>query len=378
MKPTSLLLLVAALATIPAFSPNPVDLTDFCHKSKCDRLYRIHSQKLDSLIVSSTVFSQNVRILKDYKGRANPALWLGLATLLSGIASVRFSQESSRLHANQQKLVISLVEDINRFEYGELAKTAAAKSLVDSQLIEVSDHLRLEREIQLAAAGATLSKLQPSISQPTQDIESRLKSHEDGWLWTLVSTAKPVILTGGQGSGKTTFCCAIARLRRELFGYPVVTVIDRHYGANKGKWAAVQPQKIVFETGEIPSTFDYYCTEFVNRMNGSPATEQLIIDEFTNLKSDPETKDAAEAFFRALLTDTRKAGIRAILISHATTNSCFPAGTLDQRKAASLCVEKFSIDGSKPTNRIQLVWGFVDKQGTPVEKCDRTIPNWVQ
>jgi hypothetical protein len=377
MKPTSLLLLAATLATIPAFSPNPVDLTDFCHKRKCDRLYRIHSQKLDALIVSSTVFSQNVRILKDYQGRVNPAIWLGLATVLSGIAAVRFNQEFSRLQSNQQKLVVSLIEDHNRFEYGELAKTAAAKCLIDSQLVQVSDHLRLERDIQLAAAGATLSKLQPSISQPTQDIESRLKNHEDGWLWTLVSTAKPVILTGGQGSGKTTFCCAIARFRRELFGFPVAMVIDRHYGANKDKWAAIQPQSAVFETGEISSVFEYYCSEFVNRMSSTPTVEQLIIDEFTNLKSDPETRDPAEAFFRALLTDTRKAGIRAILISHATTNSCFPAGTLDQRKAASLCIEKFSIDGSKPTNRIQLVWGFVDRQGTPIEKCDRTIPTWL-
>lgn len=378
MKPTSLLLVSAALAAIPAFSPNPVDLTDFCHRRKCDRIFRVHSQKLDNLIVSSTVFSQNVRILKDHKGRTNPAIWLGLATVLSGIAAARLSRESSRLQTNQQKLVVSLIEDHNRFEYGELAKTAAAKCLVDSQLVQVSDHLRLEREIQLAAAGATLSKLQPSIGQPTQTLESKLKNHEDGWLWTLVNTAKPVILTGGQGSGKTTFCCAIARWRRELFGFPVATVIDRHYPANKPAWAAIQPQAAIFEAGEIASIFEYYCAEFVNRMSGSPIVEQLIIDEFTNLKSDPETRDAAEAFFRALLTDTRKAGIRAILISHATTNSCFPAGTLDQRKAASLCIEKFSVDGSKPTNRIQLVWGFVDKNGTPIEKCDRTIPNWVQ
>ncbi|MFM6270233.1 MAG: hypothetical protein ACKPFA_27600, partial [Dolichospermum sp.] len=47
-------------------------------------------------------------------------------------------------------------------------------------------------------------------NSPKNELINALKSHENGWLWDIINSLKPLWLIGNQGSGKTYTASAIA------------------------------------------------------------------------------------------------------------------------------------------------------------------------
>ncbi len=96
--------------------------------------------------------------------------------------------------------------------------------------------------------------------------------------------------------------------------------------------------------GDIANAFNDCCDRWLSRIKEKAShKEQIIVDEFTNLKS--LIGNTAVNFFKMSLTDTRKAKTFLLGITHNTTNESFPDGTAAARKAGSILIEKFSANG---------------------------------
>ncbi|MFM6475558.1 MAG: hypothetical protein ACKPGH_19040, partial [Dolichospermum sp.] len=71
----------------------------------------------------------------------------------------------------------------------------------------------------------------------------QLKNHEDGYLWTIINSLKPLWLIGNQGSGKTYTASSIALIRKYCLYAPIQYLIDRHAtGDNASVWKFLQPK----------------------------------------------------------------------------------------------------------------------------------------
>ena len=64
-------------------------------------------------------------------------------------------------------------------------------------------------------------------------------------------------------------------------------------------------------------------------------------------------------------------------ITHNDTNTTFPEGTKDTRKAGMILVQKFSANGETPLPRIVVRYGLVDANGNNLEDVEKTLPNWL-
>ncbi|MFM5890690.1 MAG: hypothetical protein ACKOQS_20775, partial [Dolichospermum sp.] len=85
-------------------------------------------------------------------------------------------------------------------------------------------------------------KLSPNEQLKTSLIDA-LKTHEDGWLWTIINSLKPLWLIGNQGSGKTYTASSIALIRKYCLYAPIQYLIDRHAtGDNASVWKFLQPK----------------------------------------------------------------------------------------------------------------------------------------
>ncbi|MFM6133430.1 MAG: hypothetical protein ACKPCP_04545, partial [Sphaerospermopsis kisseleviana] len=89
---------------------------------------------------------------------------------------------------------------------------------------------------------------QPKLSPNEQlkiSLIDALKLHEDGWLWTIISSLKPLWLIGNQGSGKTYTASAISLVRKYCLDSPIEYLIDRHAtGDNAEVWRFLAPKNI--------------------------------------------------------------------------------------------------------------------------------------
>ncbi|MFM6612877.1 MAG: hypothetical protein ACKPJQ_26290, partial [Dolichospermum sp.] len=203
-----------------------------------------------------------------------------------------------------------------------------------------------------------------------------LKNHEDGYLWTIINSLKPLWLIGNQGSGKTYTASAIALIRKYCLYAPIEYLIDRHAtGDNAEVWKFLQPQNIAEVEQDIIHAMQQSIIYWENRIKSKPTNKtQIVIDEYTNLRG--LVGDIADTFFKLSLTDTRKAKCYLLGITHNDTNSSFAEGTKDTRKAGMILIQKFSANGETPLPRIVIRYGLVDGDGNNLEDIEKTLPAW--
>ncbi|MFM6080898.1 MAG: hypothetical protein ACKPCI_20705, partial [Dolichospermum sp.] len=187
---------------------------------------------------------------------------------------------------------------------------------------------------------------------------------------------KPLWLIGNQGSGKTYTAGAIALIRKYCLDARVEYLIDRHAtGDNAEVWKFLQAKNIAEIEQDIIHAMQQSIIYWENRIKQKPTDKtQVVVDEFTNLKG--LVGDIADSFFKLSLTDTRKAKCYLLGITHNATNSSFPDGTKDTRKAGMILIEKFSANGETPLPRIVIRHGLVDDAGNNLEDVEKTIPDW--
>jgi len=427
------LLLCGAIASIPLFVDSikyPEVL--FCNASSECRgssvkhgvAYLVDRERRNEL------FDDNISIIKYLEPEDGNAAIFGLVSSCSLISAYAVSKnltdrQERSIHSQFKLLKLKALEndllershidllDFSRHSQNEITKQAIARQ--SAQTIEEMkspgerslDHLngRLQGELSAKQHELHVSELDKEIAsnrltvaeanrkldkmnrpdtakkvnvdeQPKLTLIEALKSHEDGWLWRVVSSLKPLWISGNQGSGKTWTAAAIALVRKYCLDAPIYYLIDRHAtGDNTEVWQYLQSSVKAETEDEIALAFEDCCNRWLSRIKGKVATkEQVVVDEFTNLQS--LINESAVSFFKSSLTDTRKAKIFLLGITHNTSNESFPPGTAATRKAGSILIEKFSADGEKPLARTVIRYGLTDEKGNNLEDTERTFPCW--
>ncbi|MEM9925794.1 MAG: hypothetical protein AAF915_18935 [Cyanobacteria bacterium P01_D01_bin.50] len=289
----------------------------------------------------------------------------------------------------QQRKELGLTDDENeaiksQLKLEDYLKARAVKhSEMDKQITSnLLDKHKAEKEIdKLQNKKSSQSNInQPSDKQLVNSLIEALKSHEEGWLYSIIKNAKPLWLIGSQGSGKTNTTGAIALIRKYCFDAPIYQLIDRHAtGENWEVWKLLDATSKAESEEEIGQSLEDATDRWLQRIKEKPSTkQQIIIDEFTNLKKIDSCKEAAIKFFSMHLTDTRKAKEYFIGINHYFTNESTVEGTFEARKSGTIQLKKFSANGETPLSRVQIVHGLVDENGNELEEVERTLPSWLE
>ena len=278
------------------------------------------------------------------------------------------------------------LDEINGRLQGEVALKSHELNLSDL------DKQILDNRLTIAKATKELDKVQNSKQDSNASAQTSpdgylkntlidaLKHYEDGYLWKIINSLKPLWLIGNQGSGKTYTAAAIALVRKYCLDASIHQLIDRHAtGDNADVWKLLgkllDAASKAESEDEISQAFDDCCERWLTRIKQKPTIkQQVIVDEFTNLKS--LCGESAIAFFKMSLTDTRKAKEYLLGITHNATNESFPDGTASARKSGTVLLEKFSANGETPLKRVVVRYGLVDELGNNLDDVEKTLPDW--
>jgi hypothetical protein len=429
-----LLLASGFIASVPMFSDSiKHEETLYCNvKSSCrpSKIKRGISFLVDRER-RNQLFDENIKVVKLLPPEDPKAVSYGLCAslfLLSayGVSKALTDYQEKSIHSQFKLLKIKALETdiierthIDLFGFSKQNQSEITKQVIARQTAETVQQLKSEGEVQLDHLNGQLQgqlslkghQLQLSeldketarnnletletqrkidkLNKPVQDAKTptpneelknslvdALKGHEDGYLWTIISSLKPLWLIGNQGSGKTYTSAAIALIRKYCLDAPIHYLIDRHAtGDNAEVWKFLQPKNIAEVEEDIASTMQDNITFWGNRIKSKPDNKvQIVVDEFTNLRG--LIGELADTWFKLSLTDTRKAKCYLLGITHNDTNSSFAEGTKDTRKAGMILIQKFSANGETPLPRICIKHGLVDANGNNLEDVEKTLPSW--
>ncbi|MFM5994743.1 MAG: hypothetical protein ACKO9U_09280, partial [Dolichospermum sp.] len=255
----------------------------------------------------------------------------------------------------------------HQLQLSEIEKETAKNNL---------ETLETQRKIDKLNKPVQDAKTPTPNEQLKQSLIDALKGYEDGYLWTIINSLKPLWLIGNQGSGKTYTAGAIALIRKYCLYAPIEYLIDRHAtGDNASVWKFLQPKMTAESEENIAAAMEDNITFWGNRIKQKPNDKlQIIVDEFTNLRG--LIGELADTWFKLSLTDTRKAKCYLLGITHNDTNSSFAEGTKDTRKAGMILIQKFSANGETPLPRVVVRYGLVDADGNNLEDVEKSLPNW--
>ncbi len=142
----------------------------------------------------------------------------------------------------------------------------------------------------------------------------------DGLVWLKqLLKAKPLLVWGEQGSGKTTFIQFLALCRMVLFGHKV-TVSDPH--AHLNHW--LKCFEVVgkeFDYSEIDRALSAYYQRL--KSNDQPTTS--IWDEVTKYEENCDPHLSGQ-FLKSILSDVRKVEEFPVILSHGNTLSALGGG----------------------------------------------------
>lgn len=261
----------------------------------------------------------------------------------------------------------------------ELQIASMDKNIAENEVTTAELRKKLDKIIKTHVGTEQSDKLKPDEVLKNSLIDS-LRSHEDGWLLTVIKAAKPLWIIGEQGTGKTNTAVAIGLIRKYCFNIPVFRIADRHLnGANSKVWNLLEAQlKADNDSAIIEVLQDTYerRLERIGQDLSDKDCEQFLLDEFTHLKDIDE--ESVKRFIKSTFSDTRKAKERFIGVTHLGTNEAFGDGTAAMRKAGSILIEKFTADGEKPLPRVVIKHGLVDAQGNKLEDVEHTLPAWFE
>jgi hypothetical protein len=429
-----LLLTAGFIASIPMFSDSiKHEETLYCNiKSKCSpsQLKRGISFLVDRER-RNQLFDNNIKVVKILPSEDPSAVVYGVLSSLFllaayGTSKALTSYQEKSIHSQFKLLKIRALENdlleqshLDLFGFSKQNQATITKEIISRQTAENIAAMKSEGEIQLDHLNGQLQgqlslkshQLQLSeldketaknnletlevqrkidkLNKPTQDSKQlpaseelknslidALKQHENGYLWTIINSLKPLWLIGNQGSGKTYTASALALIRKYCLDAPIEYLIDRHAtGDNAEVWQYLGAKNTAETEEDIASTMQDNIQFWGNRIKSKPNNKvQVLIDEYTNLRG--LIGDLADTWFKLSLTDTRKAKCYLLGITHNASNSSFAEGTSDTRKAGMILIQKFSANGESPLPRVCIKYGLVDDQGNNLEDIEKTLPAW--
>ncbi|AFZ22383.1 hypothetical protein [Allocoleopsis franciscana] len=250
-----------------------------------------------------------------------------------------------------------------------------------------------EKEAKHKSEAAKLNKpakkKDTGANEPTGDeaakaeLIEKLKEHEGGWLHTLCTTRKILIIEGEQGSFKSYTAALVAYIRYQLKGHKLGWVVDTDYHQNKSKaWSILQP--LEFEAygsnknGEsLRDGLERFLEGIEIRDEDNFAVETLIFDELTTYGDYAECADIAKSFMKFALSAPRKAAYGLIAITHSVTNEGMGkgGGMAKARERGTLHLLLNADNDYNPTFKGTLN-GFKNEAGELVEDMPVTLPDW--
>lgn len=215
------------------------------------------------------------------------------------------------------------------------------------------------------------------------ELIEKLKEHEGGWLHTLCTTRKILIIEGEQGSFKSYTAALIAYIRYQLKGHKLGWVVDTDYHQNKSKaWSILQPLEFeaygANKNGEsLREGLERFLEGIEIRDEDNFLVETLIFDELTTYGDYPECADIAKSFMKFALSAPRKASYGLIAITHSMTNEGMGkgGGMAKARERGTLHLLLNADNDYNPTFKGTLN-GFKNDTGELVEDMAVTLPDW--
>ncbi|MFM6010732.1 MAG: hypothetical protein ACKO99_08850 [Dolichospermum sp.] len=229
------------------------------------------------------LFDNNIKIIKILPNEDPSAIVFGIissAFLLGayGVSKALTNHQEKLIHAQFKQLKIDALENdllesthIDLFNFSQQSQSEITKQVIARQTQETIQAMKSDGELQLDHLNGQLQgelalkqhqlqnsqltlettknqleilQLEQKINKannhlpqakqvtPNEELKNilieQLKNHEDGYLWTIINSLKPLWLIGNQGSGKTYTAGAIALIRKYCLYAPIEYLIDRH------------------------------------------------------------------------------------------------------------------------------------------------------
>lgn len=212
------------------------------------------------------------------------------------------------------------------------------------------------------------------------ELIEKLKEHEEGWLFTVVMTNKPVFVIGSQGSWKSYCSASIALARHYLKGQKIISIVDPHFNKNADEaWKELirlepecygSAQDWAEVADGIQAGFDRWNTR---TLKDEAVTS--IWDEQTNWALHEECVKEAKEFMGRVISDPRKANEAPLTITHSFTNAGTGGGGgfAQAREEGVLQLWLNSDNDMKPLFKGKLI-GFKNDDGEVIEEMKITIP----
>lgn len=291
------------------------------------------------------------------------------AGFISADALQQQYDEREEIHSAQHNSALKTFELNNSEMDKHIAENLRDKAKADKERVKIEGK----------KSSTTESRLNPQ-QELINSITEALKQHEDGWLWTLIESVKPIFLIGEQGSAKTSMAVVIAIIR-EALGHRVQKIADRHlHGENSDKWNLLKSELKYDNDSSILEMLSASIEERIENIARLPKDyHQVLLDEFTQLalvEPKKTSKAVVERFVTSTYSDCRKAHELFIGVTHSFTNATFGDGVYELRKKGWL-IEKFAtVKGDKPLPRICIRIGMKDTEGNLLIDVEKTLPSW--
>ncbi|MEM7578871.1 MAG: ATP-binding protein [Cyanobacteria bacterium P01_A01_bin.80] len=338
---------------------------------KCEKVEEDAHYELEGYKTQIKIFGVNSREERDFKSDTIRNQWVGMR-FYSGL----ISQEG----VNERFNNLSEVQDATHA--AALKQFDAGNSEMDKTIAEnLRDAAKADKErAKLQGKGGdfdTDTTAQNVDELLLCELTKALKAHEDGWLFDLINSVKPIFLIGDMGSAKTSMAVSLGLIREKL-GHIVFRIADKHLnGENSDKWNLLKPECKHDNNSSILEALQDQIERRSERINQRPTSkEQFILDEFTQLaKISKEAKELIPLFVTSTYSDTRKAKELFIGVTHSFTNASFGDGVFELRQRGWL-IEKFSVNGETPIPRVVIRTGLKDLNGNNLEDVEKILPSW--
>jgi hypothetical protein len=262
------------------------------------------------------------------------------------------------------------------------------KGRLDRCLLNQQEYVANEEQVafpepKLAAIVEDIKHKKASFATKKAKLLKFLKEHEGGWILKILK--KPLLIYGGQGSGKSYFAEFVALCRYYLRDHQIVSVADPHFHQNKDEcWQHLVKLGIPgygagHNYAEVNSQLlSMYDSFSVRTLKNSPQT--WIFDEITRYKRQEETREAAAELGSKLSSDVRKANCSPIIIAHGTTLEILGGadGFAEAINENFVKVKLNSDDEQEPLWR-GTISGIKDEDGEMIVNMKISIaPDWIR
>lgn len=324
-------------------------------------------------------FENNLHLEIESQKKENEAAFIkDLMTREHGAALLELmSDEERKLAADRYAKGEKLDEANFDLQLATLKAEAAAQT--EKEAKHQAEVAKLNKQAKKKDSGA-----EPTGNEAAkQELIEKLKEHEGGWLHTLCTTRKILIIEGEQGSFKSYTAALIAFIRYHLQGHKLGWIVDTDYHQNKKKaWEILQSLEFdAYGANKDGESLYEGLERFLNgieiRDEDNFPVETLVFDELTTYGDYPECADIAKSFMKFALSAPRKANYGLIAITHSMTNEGMGkgGGMAKARERGTLHLLLNADNDYNPTFKGTLN-GFKNEHGELVEDMAVTLPDW--